>query len=198
MENQNTEKEVKREDQETQEEHACCKEDCSKESCDETIISGETCEGDTLKKEIDLLKQKLTEVEGLRIRLMADFENYKKRSVKDRETILKFANEELLLSLLPVMDNMELAMKSVKEEEKEGSVYKGVEMVYAQLKDVLEKNGLTEIKAEGAEFDPNLHDAVMRGSAEGVPDNMILEVLRKGYQLEGRVIRPSMVKVSVS
>ncbi len=165
------------------------------ESCD--ACGEEETSEEKVMSEIDLLKEQLADTEALRLRLLADFDNYKKRTAREKESFLKYANEDLLLSLIPVMDNMELALASIKGQKEDDGTFKGIEMVYSQLLEVLEKNGLSAIDAEGKPFDPNLHEAVMKEEKEGVDSNIVLEVFRKGYKYYDKVLRPSMVKVSI-
>lgn len=122
-------------------------------------------------------------------RLQAEFENFKKRTAKSDFDRLARAEEQLVFSLLPVLDAMELAVVHNANDE-------STKQIQSQLCDVLTKAGLTSIGAEGEGFDPNLHEAVMHEAGEGEPS--ILEVFRTGYQWKGRVIRPAMVKVSGS
>jgi len=117
-------------------------------------------------------------------RLQAEFNNFQKRVQKEKETLLQFANKELLLQLLEVHDNFERALKS------EGNIEEGVEMIFKQSNDLLKKEGVTEVSNEG-EFDPNLHEAV---SKEG-DDNKITGVFQKGYTFKDKLLRPSKVKL---
>jgi molecular chaperone GrpE len=129
-------------------------------------------------------------------RVQAEFENYRKRVIKEQTALVDRATEGLVEQLLPVLDSFELALKnldSASSEEVE-SVRKGVELVYAELLGVLEKAGLSRIEAEGKPFDPNVHEAVMQEEGEGEP--VVTDVLRTGYTLKGRVLRPAMVKVT--
>jgi molecular chaperone GrpE len=129
-------------------------------------------------------------------RVQAEFENYRKRVIKEQTALVDRATEGLVEQLLPVLDSFELALKnldSASSEEVE-SVRKGVELVYAELLGVLEKAGLSRIEAEGKPFDPNVHEAVMQEEGEGEP--VVTAVLRTGYTLKGRVLRPAMVKVT--
>ena len=127
-------------------------------------------------------------------RLQADFENYRKRVVREQTALVERASEGLLEQLLPVLDNFELALRSIGEEHEQ--VRKGVELVYADLVDVLERNGLERIDALGTPFDPNEHEAVMQDDGEGEP--VVGDVMRTGWKLKGRVLRPAMVKVTRS
>ena len=126
-------------------------------------------------------------------RLMADFQNYKRRTEKEKNDIYAYANEKLILGLLEVIDNFERAVLSETADEKYAE---GMEMIFKQLKGVLEKSGLEEIKALGEGFDPNFHNAVMTEDNDKFESGSVTEVLQKGYTLNGKVIRPSMVKVN--
>lgn len=127
------------------------------------------------------------------MRLMADFQNYKKRVEKEKKDIYSYANEKIVEELLVVLDNFERAL----EHDSENSGFKeGMEMIFKQLFDVLEKSGLEEIKALGEEFDPNFHNAVMTEDTDEFESGKVSGVMQKGYTLNGKVIRPSMVKVA--
>lgn len=127
------------------------------------------------------------------MRLMADFQNYKKRVEKEKSDIYSYANEKLVTELLTVLDNFERAL----EHEGENDSFKeGMEMIFKQLFDVLEKAGLKEIPALGEEFDPNFHNAVMNEDTEEYESGTVSGVMQKGYTLNGKVIRPSMVRVA--
>lgn len=118
-------------------------------------------------------------------RLQAEFENYRKRTEREKEEWISKAAEGITASFLPVLDSFELALKHNKDE--------GIKMIYSQLYSILEKEGLSKINAEG-EFNPELHEALMQ--EEGNEDNKIIEELQRGYMLNGKVIRPSKVKIS--
>lgn len=149
------------------------------------------------EKEVDEADEKDRKIEELTDnlqRLQAEYSNYRRRTQQEKETMGIFANEKILNELIPVMDNMERAMDACTD--KEDSMYKGIDMVQKQLKATFEKFGLEEIEAEGQEFDPNLHLAVMQESVDGIQANQVVMVLQKGYKLNTKVLRPSMVKVS--
>lgn len=148
----------------------------------------------TSKLEEKKLKEELDQMNDQYLRLQAEYTNYRRRTQQEKETIGLYANEKIMQELILVIDNMERALESF--EDKEDAMYKGVDLVYKQLKDTLEKNGLEEIEAENQEFDPNLHLAVMQESVEGVEPNKVTMVLQKGYKLGNKVIRATMVKVS--
>ena len=129
------------------------------------------------------------------MRLMADFQNFKRRADRERSEIYARANENIVTQLLDVADNFERALADDSAEEDE-NFRKGMEMIYSQLMEVLAKAGVSEIIAEGEEFDPNFHNAVMMEDTDKVESGKVSEVLQKGYTLNGRVVRPSMVKVA--
>ncbi|MEA4922688.1 MAG: nucleotide exchange factor GrpE [Eubacteriaceae bacterium] len=126
------------------------------------------------------------------LRLMADFQNYKKRAEKERSDIHAFANEKIVTQLLEVMDNFERALDHDVDE----GFKEGMTMIFDQLKGVLEKSGVEEIKTEDTEFDPNYHNAVLMEDTDKVDSGKISETLQKGYTLNGKVIRAAMVKVA--
>ncbi|OEF96237.1 nucleotide exchange factor GrpE [Desulfuribacillus alkaliarsenatis] len=143
---------------------------------------------------IDELEQKLKDQEEKFLRLQADFDNFRKRSQKERQSVIARANKELLLSILPIVDNLERAIAS--SANPDDAFTKGVNMVYNQLMDELNKQGVTTIEAVNQEFDPNYHQAVAKEAADGVDSNIVIQEFQKGYLLHEEVLRPSMVKVS--
>ncbi|OAT82302.1 nucleotide exchange factor GrpE [Desulfotomaculum copahuensis] len=130
------------------------------------------------------------------VRLQADFENYRKRTQREREEFFKFAGEQVVTALLPVLDNLERAL-AAKDQDPAG-VVAGVEMIHRQLQDVLAKEGLSPLKAVGEQFDPALHEAVMQEESTTACDNTVLEEFCRGYCFKDRLIRPAMVKVARS
>ncbi|WP_333871301.1 nucleotide exchange factor GrpE [Desulforamulus putei] len=146
-----------------------------------------------------LLREKTTEAENnfnRALRLQADYENLRRRTRQEREDLLKFGAEHLIKNLLPVLDNFERALASAGDGGEK--FISGVEMIHRQLNDILSAEGLAPIPAKGEPFDPNLHEAVMQVEDTGEPENTVVEELRRGYYLKGKVIRPSMVKVAKS
>lgn len=127
------------------------------------------------------------------MRLMAEFQNFKRRAAREKTDIHAYANEKIISELLPVLDNFERALDT-KSDDMEGYV-KGMELIFTQLRTALEHAGLEEIPAMGEEFDPNVHNAVMTEDSEEHDDGKISKVLQKGYKLNDKVIRPSMVAV---
>ena len=146
------------------------------------------------KLEENKLKEEINSINEQYMRLQADYSNYRRRTQQEKETIGLFANEKILNDLIPVIDNMERALEAC--DDKESTMYKGIDLVYKQLQDTLKKFGVEEIEALEKDFDPNVHLAVMQESVEGVEANKVVMVLQKGYKLGSKVLRASMVKVS--
>ena len=128
------------------------------------------------------------------MRLMAEFQNFKRRAAKEKSDIHAFANERIVVDLLPVMDNFERALET--ETDDIEAYAKGMQLIFEQMKTALEKAGLKEIEALGLDFDPNVHNAVMTDNTEEYENDKISKVLQKGYKLNDKVIRPSMVAVN--
>ena len=152
--------------------------------------SGKEC-GEESKEEVR--EEGKEEDNDLRyLRLMADFQNYKRRVEKEKKDLYAYANENIMSDLLTVMDNFERAL----EHDADENFKEGIEMIFKQLQDALEKSGLAEIPALGEDFDPNVHNAVMAEETEDYESGKVSGVMQKGYTLNGKVIRPSMVKVA--
>lgn len=146
-----------------------------------------------LKNTILVQKEKLDDQEDRLKRLMAEFDNFKKRSSKEREGLYNSLVSDIFSSLLPVIDNLEKAVEAKTEDE----AYKqGVELVLKQFKDVLSANGVQEIEAVGKNFDPELHEAVASVTDETLGEKVVKEEYRKGYKIGSKVIRHSMVVVA--
>ncbi|MCI5972738.1 MAG: nucleotide exchange factor GrpE [Anaerococcus sp.] len=126
-------------------------------------------------------------------RLLADFENYKKREEASKADFKKFAQSSLIEKLLPVIDNLDRALAKADEDD---AFVEGVIMTRKELMKILENEGLEEIESDGCEFDHNVHQAVLAEENDEVEENHIIETFQKGYKLNGRVLRPAMVKVS--
>ena len=129
------------------------------------------------------------------MRLAADFQNYKRRTEKEKSDIYQFANEKIALDIIEVMDNFERALAH-SDESSDKQLAEGVGLIYKQLKGVLDKNNILEIEAEGQQFDPNFHNAVMAEENPEYESGTVIQALQKGYTLNGKVIRPSMVRVA--
>lgn len=142
------------------------------------------------------LQAKLDEEENRHLRLRADFDNIRRRNQLDREAAEKYRAQSLLSDLLPVIDNFERALQVEATSEETASIVKGIEMVYRSLIEATEKEGLQIIKAEGEQFDPNVHQAVMQEQDSEKETGVVLRELQKGYMLKDRVLRPTMVSVN--
>ena len=185
--------EAKAEDAKAEEAKATEAEEDTQES-EETSEEAAEDSGKESGEENEEVKDEGKEEEGeLRyLRLMADFQNYKKRVEKEKRDLYSYANEKIMNDLLTVMDNFERAL----EHDADENFKEGIEMIFKQLSDVLEKDGLAEIPALGEEFDPNVHSAVMTEETEDYESGKVSGVMQKGYTLNGKVIRPAMVKVA--
>ncbi|AEF17545.1 MULTISPECIES: nucleotide exchange factor GrpE [Thermoanaerobacterium] len=154
--------------------------------------------------EIEELKNKLKQKEDeaneyleMAQRLKAEFENYRKRTEKEKADLIEYGKEQVILDILPVVDNFERALEATHSDNEEIASFKeGVNLIYRQFKGVLEKLGVKEIESLGQIFDPYKHHAVMQEEAEDKKENEIIEVFQKGYMFNNKVIRPSMVKVA--
>lgn len=179
------------------------KEEIQENEQQEANESNQTSEADVeldeltqAKGKIKELEEKVEEYENKLLRAQADFENYRRRVRLDQEAAQKYRAQSLISDLLPALDNFERALQLEAKDEQTKSLLQGMEMVYRQVLQAMEKEGLEAIEAVGKEFDPTLHQAVMQVEDENYESNMVVEELQKGYKLKDRVIRPSMVKVN--
>jgi len=140
-------------------------------------------------------ENELAELKDRFMRLYAEFENYKKRVQKDKEELIKYGNESLLYEMLPVIDNLEMALKH-STDAISNDLVKGVEITLREFQRVVEKFGLTPIPAVGLPFDPSVHHAISQVERGDVEDKTVVEEFRKGYLFGGKVLRPSLVLVS--
>jgi len=178
-------------------------------SMEEKLLAKEK-ENENLKNEISSLKKEIGELkrqvqasdkeaeeylDHLK-RLKAEFENYKKRMVKERQQIINWTVEDLIKEFLPILDDLERALDSTKRSKDFSSLVEGVQMVYDHFRKLLKDKGVEQIPAEGQEFDPHFHEAIQGCESDKYPDNVVIEEMRKGYTFKGKVLRPSMVKVN--
>ena len=148
----------------------------------------------------NLLKEKDQQIEDTKntlLRALADLDNYKKLAQKEKEELLKFAHQSAITEFLPVADGLERAIEATQKHDTVEHIQQGIELVLKQFKDSLSKNGVEEINALGQKYDPELHEAISTRETDGEP-NMIVAQLHKGYKLNGRLIRPAVVKISKS
>jgi molecular chaperone GrpE len=130
------------------------------------------------------------------LRLAAEFENYKRLSQRDQREQIRFGNEQLLKELLPVVDNMERAIKAARTNAGDSALVQGVELTLKQLSGILAKFGVQAVETTGQDFDPSAHQAVSYGPSNDVPANKVLDEFQKGYRLHDRILRAAMVSVS--
>lgn len=173
------------------------------ESPEEADVVAESNAECALLEDVRLLKERLEAAEKRAdeehdkfLRILAEFDNFRKRSREEFQQVCTFAIEDLVIRLLPVLDNFERAIKTAEEIKDYDALHGGVILILRQLRDILTKEGVTPIEAQGKLFDPNFHEAVMRVDTDECADGMIIEEFQAGYTLGDKVIRPSMVKVA--
>lgn len=188
----NLKKEEAAAQEEIKEDKADKTEEAAEKSCDEQQQGGGDGEKSDEKPQEEK-KEPEEDSDTRYMRLMADFQNYKKRVEKEKKDLYSYANEQLITELLEILDNFERALE---QETGEEGFKEGMNMIFKQLTGVLEKSGLAEIPALGEEFDPNFHNAVMTEESDEYESGKVSGVMQKGYTLNGKVIRPSMVKVA--
>lgn len=161
-----------------------------------TVESSEQAQAEETVDEKAVLQAQLEEEQNKYLRLLADYDNFKRRTKKDQDLAKQFRSQSLLTDLLPVLDNFDRALAVEAKSEESASLLKGLEMVKKSLIDAVTSEGLEEIKAVGEPFDPHFHQAVIQESDPDSEPGTVLQELQKGYTLNGRVLRPAMVKVN--
>ena len=156
----------------------------------EEVVEQTCSETGDLQKELDDLNNK-------HLRLMADFDNYRKRQAQERESLLKYGASETLKKVIPVLDNLERAKASIEEIEDPKIIKESYEIIFKQLSEVLEKCGLEKINTE-ITFDPNLHEAILQTPTDEHPEYTILNVAQTGYKMGDNVLRPALVNVATA
>lgn len=150
--------------------------------------------------EVDVLKEEVAVLKDRYLRQVAEFENFKKRSERERQNSVRFASENLLQDLLPVLDHLEQALVAAEKGEQGHAGYStvitGVKMVLKQFQDVLGRHGIQSFSAKGQTFDPTRHEAVLEREEEGAKAGQVLEEFQKGYLLHERLVRPARVVVA--
>lgn len=146
-------------------------------------------------KNLEKLEEKLAELEDKRVRQLAEFENFRKRSEKEKGQMFEMGAKSVIEKLLPVIDNFERGLTAVPEDEKDTPFVQGVELVYKQILTMFDEIGVKAIEAVGQEFDPNLHNAVMAVDDDSLESGTVAEEMQKGYLYKESVVRHSMVKV---
>jgi len=154
-------------------------------------------DGTALRTRLEEQERAAAEAHERYLRTRADFDNYRKRTRGEQEDMKRWAHEEIVAQLLPILDNFERALESSEGQQNPQAFADGVRMIYRQLSDTLKKAGLETIPAEGEPFDPTIHEAIMQVEpGEGQAPHEVVEELRKGYKLNGRLLRAALVKVT--
>ena len=169
------------------------KADIREESVDDIVA---TSPKDTVEDALEKAEKEAAENYDKFLRISAEFENYKKRSVKDRADVAKYANEQLIRDILPIMDSMERALEHVSNSDDLNAFIEGLKLIQEKLSMTLEKNGVEKIETANRDFDPNYHEAMLQvDTNEPDSDNKIAEVFETGYLLNGRLLRPAKVSI---
>ncbi|MBO2943282.1 nucleotide exchange factor GrpE [Paenibacillus sp. F411] len=151
---------------------------------------------DPRQQEIEQLKAELSEQQQRVLRTQADFDNFRRRTQKEKEELAKYASSKLITELLPVIDNFERAMAASTVDPESDSLVKGVNMIFRQLEGILNAEGLQPMNSVGQPFNPEFHQAIMQVESEEHEEGVVVEEIQKGYMLKDKVLRPAMVKVS--
>ncbi|MFK0523613.1 nucleotide exchange factor GrpE [Paenibacillus illinoisensis] len=146
--------------------------------------------------ELARLKTEVEETQQRFVRAQADFDNFRRRTQKEKEELAKYASMKLVTELVPVIDNFERAMATVPEGTESESFSKGIQMIFRQLETVLNNEGLTAMDTVGQQFNPEFHQAIMQVETDEYEEGTVVEEVQKGYMLKDKVLRPAMVKVS--
>ena len=165
---------------------------------DDSTLQQDVSNDEECEDAISSLKEEIDKINNQYIRLAADFDNYRKRQMQERESLLKYGAEEALKKMIEALDNIDRAKASVENIDDVNTVKDSYNLVFKQIYDVLGKMGLETIETQGKEFDPNFHEAVMQTPTSEYPENTIIAELQKGYKLGDKVLRPSLVNVAVA
>lgn len=171
----------------------------SKVTSSSNQVDSESIPTDTLEEKENLLEKKdkeIREATDKYLRLVAELENFKKRSSRDQLEYMKYAYEPVLRDILPILDNIERAYYHSKESHDFQKLIEGLQLILKQSQEILSKLGVTSISAKGEVFDPIKHQAISQVETDEIPENHIVEEISKGYLFKDRVLRPSMVSVS--
>lgn len=149
-----------------------------------------------LNAEMESLRQQVQDHQEKVLRIQADYDNFRRRTRQEKEEFAKYASAKLLEELIPVVDNFERALAAGKETNDYDSLYKGLEMTFRQMDQVLRQEGLEPMDSVGKPFNPDFHQAIMQVESEDYEEGIVVEEVQKGYKLKEKVLRPAMVKVS--
>lgn len=172
--------------------------DTAEETKDAEAVSDAAEENEdveTVSKKKDKKDEKIQELNDKLMRTMAEFDNFRKRSEKEKSAMFEIGAKDIIEKILPVIDNFERGLSALSEDEKESAFAQGIEQIYKQFVSVLEDAGVKAIEAVGKEFDPNLHNAVMHAEDDSFGENIVSDEFQKGYMYRDTVVRHSMVKV---
>ena len=150
------------------------------------------------REELEKKSDEIAQLNDRLLRLGAEFENYKKRIQREREDLIKYVGESFLMELLSIVDNFERAFQAAEETQDFKVLHQGVEMILKEVENFLKEKGVKKMNTAGEQFDPHKHEAIEQVVCGDKPENIIVEELQAGYELNGRVIRPAKVKVSKS
>ena len=170
----------------------------AQEELNESQETQESANEEECEDAISSLKEEIDKINNQYIRLAADFDNYRKRQMQERESLLKYGAEETLKKMIEALDNIDRAKASVENIDDVKTVKDSYELVFKQIYDVLSKMGLETIETQGKEFDPNFHEAVMQTPTSEHPENTIINELQKGYKMGDKVLRASLVNVATA
>ncbi len=168
----------------------------SAESAATTAFTAPAAEAPAEEPLFGQLQTDLDRFRDLAMRTQADFENFRKRAAREKEDAVKYSNTAFLDRLIPILDNFELGLNAARADVANSPILLGMDMVAKQLNDFLLQSGVEPVIAEGAKFDPNLHEAVAQEASDSIPEGHIVRQLRRGYKLKDRLLRPSTVTVS--
>jgi molecular chaperone GrpE len=149
-----------------------------------------------IRQELEKCKEKMKDYHDKHLRALAELENYRKRVEEERLQIAQYTKEDLICEFLPILDNFEMALYHVQNTTEPEKITEGIKLVERQVHNILKNKGLKAIEAKGKKFDPHIHEAIIQEENDKYPEGFIIEELRKGYTLGGKVIRPSQVKVT--
>lgn len=181
---------------ETEEAADAVKEETAEAETQTEEAADNASKGGFFKKKKDPRDEKIEELTDRVKRQMAEFENFRKRTEKEKSSMYEMGARDIIERILPVIDNFERGLAVIPEDKKEDPIAGGMEKIYKQIQKVFEEAGVKPIEAAGKEFDPNFHNAVMHVEDESLGENIVAEELQKGYMYRDSVVRHSMVKVA--
>ena len=181
---------------ETEEAADAVKEETAEAETQTEEAADNASKGGFFKKKKDQRDEKIEELTDRVKRQMAEFENFRKRTEKEKSSMYEMGARDIIERILPVIDNFERGLAVIPEDKKEDPIAEGMEKIYKQIQKVFEEAGVKPIEAAGKEFDPNFHNAVMHVEDESLGENIVAEELQKGYMYRDSVVRHSMVKVA--